>query len=239
VLDALGQTKEYSYALDDRLIGTTYVDAVNTTPNVSFTYDPYYPRLTSMTDGTGTTIYSYGSVGSLGALQLAAEAGPLTDSTISYAYDELGRMGSHTIQGAGAKTFAYDALGHLANHASDLGAFTLAYLRQTGQITSRELASNTLGTTWSYLTNTNDRRLSEIESVGLTAGQHSTYDYTTTPENFITGIAETSDTATVYSAAFTQTVTYNNLNQITDLSGHSLTWDDDGNLLSDGTRTYT
>jgi len=27
--------------------------------------------------------------------------------------------------------------------------------------------------------NTNDRRLSEIENVGLASGQHSTYDYTT------------------------------------------------------------
>jgi hypothetical protein len=81
--------------------------------------------------------------------------------------------------------------------------------------------------------------ISEIDKVGLSSGQHSTYDYTTTPENFITGITETSDTSTVYPTATTQTASYNNLNQITDLSGQSLTWDADGNLLSDGARTYT
>ena len=49
--------------------------AVNPTPNVSFTYDPYFPRLTAMTDGTGTRQYTYVPVGSLGALQLQQESG--------------------------------------------------------------------------------------------------------------------------------------------------------------------
>jgi RHS repeat-associated protein len=239
VLDALGQTKEYSYALDNRLTGTTYVDAVNPTPNVTYAYDPYYPRLTSMTDGTGVTAYTYEPVGSLGALQLAQESGPLTSSAITYTYDELGRLSSRAVAGAGAETFGYDTLGRLASHGSDLGAFTLAYLGQTNQIISRVLASSTLATTWSYLPNSGDRRLSQISNVGLSSGQYSTYDYTTTPENFITAIAEASDTSAVYPAVSTQTATYNDLNQLTNLSGQTLTWDADGNLLSDGARTYT
>ena len=48
----------YAYAKDDRLTGITYTGAVNPTPNVSFTYDPYFPRLASMTDGTGTRQYA-------------------------------------------------------------------------------------------------------------------------------------------------------------------------------------
>jgi hypothetical protein len=44
--------------------------------------------------------------------------------------------------GRGAETFQYDAIGRLIGHASDLGAFTLGYLGQTGQITSRQLASS-------------------------------------------------------------------------------------------------
>ena len=151
VLDALGQTKEYSYALDDRLTGIAYVDPVNPTPDVSFAYDAYFPRLTSMVDGSGTTTYSYGAVGSPGALQVAGESGPLADSTIDYAYDELGRVNARTVEGAGAEIFGYDSLGRLISHDSDLGAFALAYLGQTDQITSRALASSTLATTWSYL----------------------------------------------------------------------------------------
>jgi len=55
VTAALSQVK--TYAKDDRLPGITYT-SVNPTPNVSFTYDPYFPRLTAMTDGTGTRQYT-------------------------------------------------------------------------------------------------------------------------------------------------------------------------------------
>ena len=141
--------------------------------------------------------------------------------------------------GAGAETFAYDAIGRLTAHTSDLGSFTLTYLGQTGQIAGRALAGSTLATSWSYLTNANDRRLSGISNVGLTSGQFSTFAYTTTPENFISGITETSDATAVYPAAGIQTATYNNLNQLTNLSGQALTFDAVGNLTSDGQRTYT
>jgi len=65
---------QYSYTLmsggvnNSRLTGITYSNAANPTPNVGFAYDPYFPRLASMTDGTGTTQYSYVPVGALGAL---------------------------------------------------------------------------------------------------------------------------------------------------------------------------
>ena len=199
--------KTYTYAKDDLLTGVTYTGAVNATPNVSFTYDPFFPRLASMTDGTGTTPYTYVPIGSLGALQLQQESSPLANSAIAYAYDELGRLASRTVTGAGAETFHYDAIGRLITHASDLGAFTLGYLGQTGQLTSRTLASSTLATNWSYLPNSGDRRLSGIGNTGLTAGQFSNYTYTTTPENQITGITETSDASAVYPVAGTQTAT--------------------------------
>jgi YD repeat-containing protein len=151
VTDALGQTKQYSYAEDNRLTGIDYPNAVNPTPNVAFAYDPYFPRLVSMTDGTGTTTYAYVPVGMPGALRLQEEIGPLANDTISYAYDDLGRLVTRTVAGAGAETFEYDAIGRLVTHASDLGAFTLSYLGQTGQITERQLANSTLATSWSYL----------------------------------------------------------------------------------------
>ena len=81
--------------------------------------------------------------------------------------------------------------------------------------------------------------LAIMSNVGLTAGQFSTYAFTTTPENFISGITETSDASAVYPAAGTQTATYNNLNQLTNLSGQTLTFDAVGNLTSDGQRNYT
>jgi len=211
------QVKTYSYAKDDRLTAIAYTGAINPTPNVGLSWDPSFPRLASRTDGAGTTQVTYAAVGSLGALQVQQEAGPFANSAITSAYDELGRLASRTVQGAGAETFQYDAIGRLSNHASDLGAFTLGYLGQTGQITSRQLASSTLATTWSYLSNTDDRRLAGINNVGLVSGHFSTFAYTTTPENFIGAITETSDATAVYPPAGSQTATYNTLNQLTDL----------------------
>ena len=51
-------------------------------------------------------------------------------------------------------------------------------------------------------------------------------------------VVETS-ASTVYPGALTQTASYNNLNQLTNLSGQALTFDADGNLTSDGLRNYT
>lgn len=187
-----------------------------------------------MTDGTGTRQYTYVPVGSLGALQLQQESGPLPASTIASAYDELGRLSARTVAGAGPETFQYDAIGRLTGRSSDLGAFTLGYLGQTDQVTTRQLASSTLATTFSYLNNAGDRRLAGVANVGLTVGQFSTFAFTSTPEDFISSVTETADTAAVYPAAGTQVATYNNLNQLTVLSGQTRTYDVLGNLAAEG-----
>lgn len=64
------------------------------TPSVSYTYDPAYNRLATMLDGTGTTAYTYPAAGETGAGQVASVNGPLTADTITYAYDDLGRVSS-------------------------------------------------------------------------------------------------------------------------------------------------
>ncbi|RJT23905.1 peptidase C39 [Mesorhizobium waimense] len=244
VTDALGQVKQYTYAKDNQPIALGYANAVNPTPNVSFAYDAYFSRLVSMTDGNGTTHYTYVDAFQPGAMQPQHECVVPTGQMscayqIDYGYDALGRPSSRAVGGAGTETFGYDAIGRLTSHANDLGSFTLSYLGQTSQVTGRQLANSTLSTTWSYLPNSGDRRLAQISNVGLSISQFSTYQYTTTPENLITAIAETSDAAAVYPSPPAQTATYNSLNQLTNLSGQSLSFDANGNLLSDGQRTYS
>jgi RHS repeat-associated protein len=180
-------------------------------------------------------------IGSSGALKLQQETSPLPNATISYAYDALGRTTSRTVQSSGAETFQYDAIGRLIGHASDLGSFSLSYLGQTPQIVQRQLlpVTSNLATNWTYLPNSGDRRLAGIANGGLSTSQYSNYQFTTTAENFITAITETSDTPTAYPSASAQTATYNNLNQLTNLSGQALSFDADGNLLSDGQRNYS
>jgi uncharacterized protein RhaS with RHS repeats len=55
-------------------------------------------------------------------------------------YEKGDPGGRGTVQGAGAETFQYDAIGRLSVHTDDLGTFNLGYLGQTGQITSRPLS---------------------------------------------------------------------------------------------------
>jgi RHS repeat-associated protein len=185
VTDPLGQVKSYQYALDDRLAGIRYDYALNPTPDVGFAYDRYFPRLVTMTDGTGTTKYSYVPVGSLGALRLQQDSGTLPNAGISYGYDALGRIVTRTVGGAPAETFQYDAIGRLAGHADALGNFASAYLGQTARPTSRTPSGIGFSTIWSYLNNAGDRRLAGIANA--TARQ---YQYTTTPEDLITQIKE-------------------------------------------------
>jgi DNA-binding transcriptional LysR family regulator len=58
------------------------------TPNVRFAYDQHFPRSASMTNGNGTTAYSYVPVG---ALQLLQEQIPLANSAVTYNGGRRGR----------------------------------------------------------------------------------------------------------------------------------------------------
>jgi RHS repeat-associated protein len=265
VTDALGQIKRYRYAPDNQLAGISYPNALNPTPSVSFAYDAYFSRVTSMTGGTGTTTYSYVPVGSLGALSLQQESGPLPNSEISYAYDGLGRIEARTVGGAGRESFQYDAIGRLVGHRDGLGDFALTYLGQTGQLTSRQHVGTAVATTFAYLPNIDDRRLAGINN------RVRQYQYTTTPEDLITGISEATSAKLLRSWSFGYdnadrllsantstgitydygydpadnitsdggvTATYNSVNEVTSFGGRPFVYDANGNLVSDGQRNY-
>ena len=176
--------------------------------------------------------------GSPGALREQQETQP-SGASIAYGYDVLGRVSSRTVSGAGAETFTYDAIGRLVGHSSDLGVFTLGYLGETAQLTSRALAGTTLATTWSYLPNSGDRRLSGIASTGLVSSETSSFTYTSNDLGWITSSTESSDAPAAYPSSAQQIGVANNLNQITVRNGQNLTYDADGHLLSDGQRTYS
>ncbi|WFU13407.1 RHS repeat-associated core domain-containing protein (plasmid) [Rhizobium sp. CB3090] len=75
-------------------------------------------------------------------------------------------------------------------------------------------------------------------SLGITAGQFTNFTFETTPENFISGITQTSDTVVAEPNPTAQNISFNNLNEITQVSGQAFSYDANGNLLSDGARTY-
>jgi RHS repeat-associated protein len=138
----------------------------------------------------------------------------------------------------GAENFDYDALGRLTLHDSELGTFTFAYLGEADQLTTRQLSGANVATTWSYLGNAGDRRLAAIDNDGFVSGQYSDFTYDTAPEDLITGIQTDSDAAGATPDQGRLLASYNNLNQLTRFAGQRLTYDANGNLISDGERDY-
>ncbi len=183
VTDPKGNVKTTSYNLDDTVSGISYTLGANTapTPNVSFTYDTVYNRVSTVVDGTGTTTYAYHPVTappSLGAGKLASVDGPLTDDTIEYSYDELGRVVSRQIgSSANTQTQAFDTLGRLTTLTNPLGAFTYTYDGNTGRPTSL-LYPNGQQTTWSYYDNVGDHRLRELHNKRPGGATLSRFEYT-------------------------------------------------------------
>ena len=268
IQDPLSQIKQFSYTVDDQVAGITYQNAVHATPSVSYTYDPYWPRLTSMTDGTGTTKYTYQAPGALGALALSQITSPFNNDTISYQFDALGRVVQRRV-GGNPETYTYDPLGRLVSHGNAVGEFALSYLGQTDQTTS--LQGSGIGTQWTYDTNANDRRLLSISN-GPNARS---FGYSWTPEDDITKITETlganaqswtntydaadklltatlstgatfgytydkaNNITVLKSGSTTKNVTYNTLNAVAAFGGKAFTYDANGNLTKDDLRTYS
>jgi len=175
MVDAKSQKRTFSYFSDGRIDRVSY-SHLNTpppappayiaVPDLNFTYDLKYPRISTMTYGTEQTVYGYNPVTgaeSLGAGRLATIDGPLANDTIQYGYDILGRIVSRNINGVG-ESVTYDALGRVTSHVTPLGSpgtFTPTYVGATRRLTSLSYP-NGQTTTFDYWDNLHDKRLKEI-----------------------------------------------------------------------------
>ncbi|HEY1692882.1 MAG TPA: RHS repeat-associated core domain-containing protein [Polyangiaceae bacterium] len=164
VKDALGQVTTMTNGIDDLLGGWTYTSALTATAPVTLAYDPAYPRLTSMTDGTGTTSYAYypTTPPANGAGRLKYVASPVagstgTNDTVSYTYDALDRT-TGVAAGGATETWGYDLLSRPTSDTSALDTFTLSYADPTARVSG---VSSAHGPTvaMAYLGAKNDERL--------------------------------------------------------------------------------
>ena len=178
--DALNQTTNYQYRKDNNLEQISYTNAQRPTPIVNFAYDSYYNRVTSMaTQGIGTTNYTYYSVGSaptLGANKLQTADGPFSNETITYGYDELGRVLSRDINGTTA-IVEYDSLDRLMSTRNALGRFDRVYDDVTPRLQTMNYPSGQT-TNYTYFGNNEDRRLQTLENVARGGATLSKFDYT-------------------------------------------------------------
>jgi RHS repeat-associated protein len=184
--DANGQTTNYEYDVDDNLHRTSYSNALNPTPTVLYIYDANYNRVSSMIDGLGTSNYAYYpvAVGTFGAGKLYQVSGPFTNDTITYGYDELGRMTSQDINGTGS-TVSYDSLGRADTTNNPLGSFSRVY---DSDVTPRLKTLNyPNGQTakYDYFDNSGDRRLKTLQNIVGPSTNLSQHDYTYDPDGKI------------------------------------------------------
>jgi len=213
VVDEKQQTTLFTYNLDNTLDSIGFANAAVPTPGVSYTYDPDYRRITSMTDGTGTTLYQYYPITLppvLGAGKLASETSPLPNATITYGYDALGRPIQIAINGVAA-TKTFDVAGRRAGETNALGIFSYGYVGGSSRLAS-ELFPNGETGAWTYLANTQDDDLQQI-----------TYAQGATPiSTFIYGHDVPANRITTWSQQAGA--------QAPDL--YSLSYDDDNQLIS-------
>lgn len=175
--DALGQTTSYAYFKDNDLSSVAYTGGLVPTPTVSFTYNAVFNRLATMQDGVGLTSYTYKPVVSfagstpttteltaaLGANRLQSVDGPLPNDTVTFSYDELGRVSNRSIGGI-AQTVSYDALGRLIGVNNALDNFTYTYDSASARL---KTASRTAGqiAALSYFSSSNAQNQQRLQTI--------------------------------------------------------------------------
>jgi RHS repeat-associated protein len=178
ITDPKDQVTTHSYSADDSLNGTAYTNEAISTPDLSYTYDSYYARVATMVDGIGTTSYTYVAPAMNGAGQIAGVDGPLSNDTIGYTYDELGRVIQRTINGtANQVDWTFDALGRVTSEENLLGEFTYTYDGVTNRLATVTYP-NDQTSTYGYLDDENDHRLETIHHKYPNTSTLSKFDYT-------------------------------------------------------------
>jgi RHS repeat-associated protein len=128
-----------------------------------------------MSDGTGTTAYTYYSLGVLGGDKVHTVQGPLPNSAITFGYDELGRQNSRDINGV-SQTLDRDLLGRTSWINNVLGTFSYQYDGASNRVTELD-GPNGRKTTFGYYDTLHDLRLQQIKNLAPDGGVLSQFDY--------------------------------------------------------------
>jgi len=219
--DATG-TVTFAYDAADRLTRVDYPGGTF----LQFTLDAA-GRRTRMIDHTGFVVnYTYDAAGRLSGLRDGSNA-----VVVTYTYDAAGRLSRKDHANGTFTTYDYDAVGrilHLVNRAP--GGAVSSRFDYTYDALGRRATTATVDGTWTY-TYDGAGRLTRAVFASTNAAvpnQDLTYTYDALGNR-------TSTTAD----GVTTTYTANDVNEYTSVGGVTRTHDADGNLLTDGTNTYT
>jgi hypothetical protein len=205
---------------------TPYSDTA--TPDVTYTYDAWYPRLATRVDGTGTTSFTYHPHGAstLGAGRVSLVNGPLSNDTLKHTYDQLGRLKKQEIVDDATQSiasyseeFTFDVRSRVTGVQNNLGASTYAFVGQSGRPSTVDYP-NGMQVLYDYFGATGDFLLKQIKNLSAPPSPTviSQFDYTYRPDRSI-------DTWTVDqgSGATTWSFGYDGARQLTSAKLHDAT----------------
>jgi len=190
----------YTYDAVGNLKNITY----HTNHTLSFSYDAMN-WMTSMSDGVGTTAFTYTQTG-----QLASETGPWASDTVTNTYSDRLRTVLDLQQPNSSdwiQTYAYDTANRMNRITSPAGTFTYTYNPGViGTISASSLIANVALPNNAFITNTydsNGRMLgTSLYNSGGTNLDASVYTYNV--GNQPTSVTRTGETT----VAYTNTATY-------------------------------
>jgi len=219
VTDRKNQVTSYSYDSLDRLTLITYADLSAT----SYNYDNAN-RLTSVVDSiSGTISYVYDNFD-----RVLSETTPR--GTVNYTYDASGRRTSMTVPGQTVINYTYDNADRLTQITQGISTVIVGYddagrrsslALPNGVVTEYgyDVASNLTSLTYRKGATTLGNLTYEYDAVGRVTKVGGSFSRTGLPQPLSTG-------------------SYNSANQQTTFGTQSLTYDDNGNLISDGINSY-
>lgn len=227
--DRKNQVTSVTYDPLDRLklVGyNTVVNGGNTTyeSTVGYTYDAGN-RMTQAVDSAGGTITeAYDNLD-----RLTTETTP--QGSITYGYDLAGRRTSMTVAGQPAVSYTYDNANRLTQIAQ--GTSTVGFGHDTINRRSTLTLSNGVNMSYTY---DNNSRVTGI-----------TYKFNTTTLGNLTYSYDSLGRRTLVAGSFSQTrlpgavtsASYDAANELTNWNGTAISYDLNGNMLSDGTNTFS
>jgi RHS repeat-associated protein len=150
-----------------------------------------------MTDGTGSTTYTYNAVNaSVGSGRLATETGPLgSTAAIAYTYDSLGRVTATAINSISSGV-TYDSLNRITAATNPLGTFTYGYVGSTPRLQTISNNQNGLNSSYSYQAAGQDYRLTDLSNYSSGTTVLSKFDYTYNADGAIASWQEQTDSNT-------------------------------------------
>jgi len=238
--DARGNVTEYSYDALNRMTVKTVPDRAGLDAacerDVYYSYDlrglPLSARFDSQSGEGITNVWD-----GLGRLtSTSTDMGGVT-RVLSYQYDAAGRRTRITHPDTNYFAYDFDAMGRLT-YIRENGSTAMAYqgYYNHGGIAGRSLA-NGATSEWGY---DGVRRVSAMLHGLAGTGHDATWTYGRDPASQISSQARDNDAyAWGGHYAVNRAYTTNGLNQYSAAGGATITYDANGNLVADGTSTYT